>query len=319
MRASTILDEVVAREPLVGADGKSGSVLERATLADGSVVVLKHVDVDADWIMRATGDDGRIERMWETDVFAAVPDAIDSTMLGVERHPGGCTIVMRDVSASLFADGQMVTREQSRRIIAAADALHEAFRGHPPDGLCPLEARFRLLARKTTVELPGSHPLRELIIDGWSRFEEMVPGLGSDIVAIGDDPAPLAAALARYTPTLIHGDLKIANVGFDGDRVVLVDWGVTSAASPAEVDFAHYIAINSATVDSSLDEFVDDVRAGSSHFEPDAMSLALLGSLAQLGWEKALGCTSDDASVRERERTALDWWLERAREGFALL
>jgi hypothetical protein len=46
----------------------------------------------------------------------------------------------------------------------------------------------------------------------------------------------------------------------------------------------------------------------------DALPLALLGALLQLGWEKALGATSDDPATRERERAGLAWWCARARE-----
>ena len=76
-----------------------------------------------------------------------------------------------------------------------------------------------------------------------------------------------------------------------------------------------YVAINGAAVQASLDELVDDVRAaaGRAH-DQDALRLALLGALVQLGWEKALGATADDPDVRAREHSGLEWWTARARE-----
>jgi hypothetical protein len=53
---------------------------------------------------------------------------------------------------------------------------------------------------------------------------------------------------------------------------------------------------------------------GERHNE-EALRLALLGGLVQLGWDKALHATGHpDAAVRARERADLDWWTARARD-----
>jgi hypothetical protein len=39
-----------------------------------------------------------------------------------------------------------------------------------------------------------------------------------------------------------------------------------------------------------------------------------LGQVVLLGWEKALGATSDDPATAARERAGLAWWCQRAAE-----
>ena len=48
--------------------------------------------------------------------------------------------------------------------------------------------------------------------------------------------------------------------------------------------------------------------------DPEALSLALLGVLALMGWNKALDLLdTDDEELRARQRADLDWWVAQAR------
>jgi hypothetical protein len=58
---TSMLAGAVRREPLAATDGRSGSLLERVVLAGGETPVVKHASAASDWIMRATGDGGRVE------------------------------------------------------------------------------------------------------------------------------------------------------------------------------------------------------------------------------------------------------------------
>ena len=70
---TSLLADVVAREPLAVADGRSGSLLERVVLAGGETLVVKHVRDGGDWIMRASHDHGRAAELWSSGVLARVP------------------------------------------------------------------------------------------------------------------------------------------------------------------------------------------------------------------------------------------------------
>jgi hypothetical protein len=64
-----------------------------------------------------------------------------------------------------------------------------------------------------------------LIGRGWERFAELVPAdVAEPVLAVLERSEPFAAALSRFPSTLIQGDLKLGNLGFSGDRVVMLDW-----------------------------------------------------------------------------------------------
>ncbi|HLZ36924.1 MAG TPA: hypothetical protein VKP64_04030 [Mycobacteriales bacterium] len=314
-----LLETVVARHPLA-MTGKSGARLERVLLADGQTLVVKHVDPRLDWITRATGDTGRVGRLWSCGALARAPAVIDHAMVAVEADgPDRWLVVMRDVSASLFPDGHRLSRAEGRRIAAAAAELHAAFRGRPvPEGVAPLGELYRFLSPRVCARFASDADVPRLAVRGWELFASLVP---ADVVAavarVHERPEALAELLSRHVCTLVHGDLKLANLGFLGERVVVLDWGSLTSWAPAAVDFAWFLAVNGACIDATHDELVDDVcRATGGDHDDEALRLALLGGLAQLGWEKALGATdAPDETVRRREREGLVWWSARAREG----
>jgi hypothetical protein len=309
-----LLGRVVRREALA-ADGKSGTSLERAWLGDGTRLVIKHVDPEADWIMQATGDDCRVVGLWDEGAFAAMPASIDHAMLGVARTDSGAMVVMRDVGPALFDRRGTPTREEHRRILRAVSDLHETFRDTRPEHLCSLATRCTFLAPVMWEPFVGRYVIARLAVDGWSRFHDVAaPDVAAAVAAIHDDPSALVEALGRRPATLLHGDLKMDNLGLVADRLVAIDWGTLTSWAPPAIDYAWYIAINAAALGIDHDSLLSDVRdvEGSRHDEV-AMRLALLTMLAQLGWEKALGATSDDEGVRQRERAGLRWWEAQAR------
>src|SRR5439155_12308732 len=93
------------RESFAYSDGKSGVPMERVVI-DGARFVVKHVSVENDWIMRATGDVGcRPLLVWRSGLLARVPPSIDHGFVGVARESRGAAILMRDVSAGLVPEG----------------------------------------------------------------------------------------------------------------------------------------------------------------------------------------------------------------------
>ena len=162
-----------------------------------------------------------------------------------------------------------------------------------------------------------SYEVPRLATEGWARFHDIVPkDVSSVIEAIHARPADLGDALSLRESTLIHGDPKMANLGVtaDGRRLVLLDWGTLSAFGPPAIDFAWYLAINKAAIGRDHEQLLEDARTHLVPVDEDALRLALLGALVQLGWEKALGATADDPTIRQTERNGLAWWIDRARE-----
>jgi hypothetical protein len=314
-----MLAGAVRREPLAATDGRSGSLLERVVLAGGETVVVKHARAASDWIMRATHDDGgRVATLWSSGLLRRVPDVIEHAILAVERDGDGWAVVMRDVSAALLPDAARLSRATSRRVLEAAAALHATFRDEPPLELCSLADRYGFLSPATARrEAGGPDEVPKLIARGWERLPELLPAdVAEAVLAVAERPAPFAAELARFPATLVHGDLKLGNVGLLGERVVLLDWGTQTGWAPSAVEVAWYLAVNASRIDATREQVLDDFRAaeGERHDE-DALRLALLGGLVQLGWDKALHASGHpDPSVRARERADLAWWTARARD-----
>lgn len=315
---SGLLDRVVRREALL-AQGKSGAQLERGWLADGSTVVLKHIDARDDWIMQATGDDGRIADLWADGTLRRVPASIDHAILDVAPADGGAVVVMRDVSAHLAADGQMPLPFH-RRVVTAAAQLHTAFAGAPINRLCELSAYYGFLSPGTCMPFAAHHDIPRLAVEGWARFHDIVaPDVAEVIAALHENPSRLVDALLARDCTLVHGDLKLANLGEHADRVIVLDWGTLTVWAPPAVDFAWYLAINAAALGVGHDEILHDISRAQAKHDDIAQRLALIGALVQLGWEKALGATADDAETRRRERIGLEWWTAQVRLTLPLL
>jgi thiamine kinase-like enzyme len=71
-------------------------------------------------------------------------------------------------------------------------------------------------------------------------FLDALPSADADFyLELCGDHARIAGALARHPRTLVHGDLRRANIAFVGDEVVLFDWELASCA-PAARDLAWY-------------------------------------------------------------------------------
>jgi hypothetical protein len=319
---TSLLADVVAREPLAATDGRSGSLLERVVLADGRALVVKHVRDGGDWIMRASHDHGRAAELWSSNVLARVPDVIDHAVVGAERVTGDWVVIMRDLSAALVPDDARLTRGDSRRVLEAAAALHARFWDDPPLQLCSMADRYQFLSPATARrEAGGDDEVPRLIGRGWERFAEVVPAdVAEPVLAVLERPEPFAAALSGFGSTLLQGDLKLGNLGLTGDRVVMLDWGTQTGWGPPAVEVAWYLALNWSRIDATREQVLDDFRAaeGGRH-DPDALRLALLGGLVQLGWDKALHASGHpDPAIRAREAADLAWWTARSRDALAL-
>lgn len=309
-----LLENAIKREPLAG--GWSGSGLERYVLPDKRVVVAKRISPRWDVIMRATGDDGRLHRMWTSGIFARIPPVIDHAMLAVEPEDDGWLVVMRDVSDALVLSDAVLSRTDNRRILEGMCALHETFWEEDLR-----ELRLRPIGDHVARFSPAAagasdHPLDMMIARGWSIFAELIPtDVAEAVSAIHHMPAVLAGELDRCEKSLIHGDFRLANLGLQSDRVVLLDWGTLSTVAPPAVEFGYYLAICWSQVKASREEFIEDYKSlARPRFDSRAFGLALILALAHLGWNKAIvNVDEPDESKRQKERADLDWWISRVR------
>ena len=308
---SALSDQIVARAAL-GSEGASGNTLERVILRDGRELIRKEVSRKWDWISRATRDDGRVVEMWERGLFERFPSTIDHATVAAEHAGDRWSVFMHDVSAHLVPGDRRLGRTEVRRVLEAVADLHLAFWGERFDELCALEDRYNLLSPPTgRRERERGERAGELITRCWEHFAELVPGeIATAIVAMAEQPALLAELLDACEPTLIHGDVRLNNLGFSDDRVVLVDWGERTGSAPAAVELASFLVFDAERFDVTRDEVVAEFRSlyGDRHDEK-ALELALIGGFVQLGCHFTLPIAlggGDEA--RAAAHAELAWW-----------
>lgn len=310
-------DQVVERMPYAPGGGRSGALLERVRLADGSWLVAKRSLPATDLAMRLTGDDGRLARLWEAGVFDLLPPEVDSAIVAVERDGDEVVVYMRDVSGALLDDDRVLSRQENLRVLLAVDAVHRRLADVDVAGLCPVEKRVTVLCPEAMRACTTDNPLAPLALDGWGHFHARVPDEVARVVeAVHARPSEFAARVASCPHVLIHGDLRLANVGLLPDLVVLLDWGSLTGRAPAEVEFAWYLALSASRIDATREEFLDDlITVRGERFDREAWDLGCIAALSMLGWNKALDAAEHpDPAVREREAVDLEWWVRRVQE-----
>jgi hypothetical protein len=314
-------------------EGRSGAVLQRVRLPDGSHVVVKRFDPAVDLVMRMTGDAaGREVEMFRRGALDGLPSTVLHPVLDAWYDDGLGVLVMRDLGDAVLTWASIVTPEQARTILAAVVDLHAAFTGSAPEGLTPLQ-RVLGLFEPSRLRLHAGEALVEAALRGWEYWPEVASGEVADrVLALATDSAPLTAACAGFPPTLLHGDLSTVNMALEADRpgcLTLIDWGMATTG-PGEIDLGRLLAgcghlfgplgtDEAATIVARLDALLDLHRevAGPAYDE-DALRLGMLAGISWLGWNKALDIVEHpDPAVRARERAALPWWLHQAELAFA--
>lgn len=316
MSAETILDGAVLREPMSGHVGKSGAALERAVLADGRRVVVKRLDPATDLVMALTHDKvGRELALWSSGVLDRLPAGVGHAVVDGWPEDEGATLVLRDLGDDVLSWDDRLDRERWLFVVERLGRMHRAMLGAAPEGLTRLEDQIGLFSPTRARTLAADRELMALAVRGWEDFADLVPvAVAGPVLALADDPAPLAAALRGSPATLVHGDLATVNLAIVDDTLVLLDWGL-AGAGPGPLDLARFLAGCASVVDVSREQMIEDYReaAGPAYDEP-AMRLALLAGLVWLGWNKALDAAEhEDPAKRSQEREDLAWWVDQAR------
>jgi hypothetical protein len=240
---------------------------------------------------------------------------------GLGRNGWGAALLMRDLSGELVPAGdEPLALDEHLAYLETMATLAARTSGWVDDvGLVPLANRWTWFSEASLgcEEQRGwPDPVPPIAADGWARFAERAPqDVRALISDLRGDPDALVTALRGTPMSFVHGDWKLGNVGTATDgRTVLIDWTYPGAA-PVCHELGWYLAINRARLPHSKEDTIDALRAALEHHGADPapwwdrqLSVCLLGTLVQFGWEKALG-TDDE----------LGWWCDRAREGARLL
>lgn len=311
------LGKVVEHEPWISR-GWSGNILERLALADGTRLVAKRIVPGANWIDRHTADEGREALLFRSGVLDRVRGSIDHAVVAAEPDGEAWWVVMKDVSDSLLSDNHRLSREESSRMLLAANQMWEEFWGEEIPHLCRLRNRLCLLSPAIAEsERFGLDLLPKQLEVFWEAFAEAVdPDVAEGVLSLHDHPEPLVVAVDTMGTTLIHGDMRDEQLGLTAESLVLLDWGAATQGHPI-VDFAWSMCHNRWRTDATHDELVEDFRrVRGEHDDPKANELIGLLGLLMYGWVFGHSAAyHPNPAERDWAREELAWWVPQARRG----
>ena len=316
-----LLAGATERAGLAEVPGKSGATLERVVI-DGQDYVLKHLDLADDWTMRASGClRGAPLVLWERGILARLPGCLNQPIVGAAREPGGCALLMRDVTPWLVpATDAPIALDQHARFLRHMAALHAEFWACGREfEVVPAMHRYLELSpwmAEAEAAAGSPHLVPALVARGWPRLAEVAPAAAAVVTPLARNPGPLVEALAGTPQTFVHSNFKLDNLGTDdAGRTVLLDWEQPGRGAPLS-DLAWYLAINCRRLPQSKEASITAYRQGLEDCGVDTapwwerqLELCLLGALVQFGWEKALGGYDEE----------LAWWETNAVRAAALL
>src|SRR5262249_26029711 len=156
------------------------------------------------------------------------------------------------------------------------------------------------------------------LLPGWDLFDRLASSAARDVVAaLSADPGPLVRALEAEPATLIHGDLKLANVGIAADGAGEVgDWQMVMVA-PVGIELGWFLVSNVNALPLPPGEVLARYRAlgGDAVLSDAGVDLAILVGLLLRGWRKGFDAEAGiTLASGVPARDDLAWWSERAVE-----
>jgi Ser/Thr protein kinase RdoA (MazF antagonist) len=272
---------------------------------------------------RATRDEqGRSARLWLDGQLARLPVQLDPAIQRVEPDGDGFWVHMRDISEHLLGDERRLGPDELHAVLGAAAGMHRAFHGDDVPSATRIEDFLRLPSAATTereLDEPDLPPKQ--LPAAWDAFARAAPAdVAAAIATLLEEPAPLAAALARDGLTLIHGDLRDDNMGILGNDVFLIDWDLATMATPG-VELVWFLLQDAWRTDVTREAIVEQALAAEGPLL-DARGLALgaLAGMCQYGW--ILGHSAvvhPDPAERAWAQDELAFWIPFVRAGIESL
>jgi Phosphotransferase enzyme family len=311
----------------------SGNTLERVQgTCDGRPVtfVLKHFSRERDWVMRLTNDQQvREVALYRTGVYAELPGEVWQPTIAVAREGDSWAALMEEVSEWLTTPETLTEAILDSHLQHLA-SIHAQFMGRASltdaeIGLSSLRDFLTILSPRTVwQELAEgrSAPVLKLATDGWQAFAKLAtPQVVSLVQRVQKDIEPLLGLLQSMTPTLLHGDYKLANLGFQPGlpeaRTIALDWQDASYG-PGLLDLSYWLAVNpvvfpGAKKDAAIARYREALAGKGLSFSEaewahDLAVCLLAGGGLRLFWQMALRAQSENATVRDVAKQDLEWW-----------
>jgi hypothetical protein len=304
-------------------DGWSGAVLTHLRDRDGRPYVVKRDTLDRDWIAQATDDrdtSGLREALFAS-FGPALPWPAHAAALGAgyDAATGEQAILMPDLSDVLFDWNRAITINELDVVLGGMAALH-SIPGEEVEGRVngtSWDERLRLICR-SSLERPGpaQDAVATRILPGWDAWDRVAsPAARSIVDSLGSDREPLLDALSDEPSVLLHGDLKLANVGIGPNGAVeMIDWQMVMIA-PVAVELGWFLVANVNALPLPPGEVLDRYWRARGLDGTRQNDIAILAGLLLRGWRKGYDVEAG-ISLASGVSAADDlaWWCERSVE-----
>ncbi len=280
--------------PLTADFAHSGSELSRVevhparTDADAVVgtgpgtteFILKRLNPKWDWLMQVTEDTQcRSVTLWSHGIFDELPQSADTASIACAHDEEGYAILMRAVGDRLVTN-QHFTEAQNATFVDSLAAMHARFLepapahegvaaatgtqsrlADPALGLCHIHDVFRMFSPVAAGRFAAlDRDIHHRIHEGWQRVAEVMPAEVTEVIMpIVTDPQHLVDRLAQFPHTLVHGDYRHSNLGWDYGRTIMLDWQLATYGPPA-IDLGRYIGANSPFLPVAKEEILANYR-----------------------------------------------------------
>ncbi|MGH9213663.1 MAG: phosphotransferase [Acidimicrobiales bacterium] len=299
-------------------EGLSGARLYRARRQDGSSVVLKHLSPSHDWMMRATRDQGREALMWEAGLFASLPSEVGCPIVSAVPLGDDWIIVLDDITPELQALHGDPT-PQARRMLTAVDAIHNLPVPADTSMFCTAADRLRIFSPvRRLLEWRGDDIIPKELTKVWEAFAELpAVDVVDAVLACVDDPAALLERVAQQPHRVLHGDLRLPNLGASPTSMLAIDWGL-SCYAPPELDVVWLFSDAAFWCTSELADLIDlwiDVTGGRATTETLDLAFIFHAAMGEIGY-LALQLAEQPPGSTQLTPDRLAWWLGRVRDAF---
>jgi hypothetical protein len=293
-------------------EGYSGAMMSRITQGDRRYVV-KRVSRTIDWIIQMTSDQAMREaQIGASNVLDELRPGLQSPSIAAAYDGDGFALLMHDVTARLLPKDGRLPAATVELILSRIAEMHARFWDALPAediGWCGLRERLLMLSEPAGERLRAAgFMLSGGFAAGWERFHRQAPARVRGLVQqLHADPQPLLDVFAGLPQTLLHNDVKAANIAIDGETVWLFDWAL-AGLGPVCSELGWLLGVNSSRLPWTLDETVDRYgahlrRALGARFDEAQWdrqrAAAYVCGLIVFGWAKG-----DDPDE-------LGWWCER--------